>query len=98
MVYHTTFEGLHHWHHKMFEKFGWMILAKNEAVNNDNGKVRKHMTEKIKCYLHSIERLHNALEEKIKEVHEEDRKNDLGVLLLDTAKLLKFAQKTLISR
>ena len=95
MVYHITFEGLNHWHHKMFEKFGWMILAKREVQHNHDAKSRKHMREKLKCYVNSVERLCHALEEKLQTIEETDRRNDLEVLLMNAKTLYEFASKTL---
>ena len=65
-----TFEGLHDWHKSMFEKLGWMIMAKE---NN--------MQMKIASYLDSIIRLEKGLESKISYTKDSDRKDDLQILL-----------------
>jgi hypothetical protein len=53
----------------MFEKLGWMILAKRDG----------HM-DKVLSYQNGVKRLRDALEEKIKKTHEKDRKDDLAIL------------------
>jgi len=66
-----TFHGLHHWHKEMFEKLGWMVLAK-----------AKGMDYKITVYKKSIDRLIQSIRHVSKEYEEADRKHDLNVLLM----------------
>jgi hypothetical protein len=66
----ATTHGLHHWFKHMFEELGWMVLAKDYG-----------MTDKVAVYKHSIERLKCALETKIKNVHDSDKKEDLAIML-----------------
>ena len=53
----------------MFEELGWMILAKHHGFY-----------DKINVYKNSIDRLKLAIEQKMKSVHEKDRKDDLAIL------------------
>jgi len=64
-----TFHGLHEWTKAMFEKLGWMLLAKRDG----------HM-DKALSYQNGVKRLRDALEEKIKKTREKDRKDDLTIL------------------
>ena len=80
----ATFYGLHKWETAMFEKFGWMVLAKNEGNNL-----------KIKSYMHSIHCLKEMLIKKMGEVNEKDRKDDLKILHDDACILWKAATKLL---
>ena len=50
----TTMLGLHEWYTAMFEKLGWMILAKHKKYN-----------DKISAYKNSIKHLKAELEQKI---------------------------------
>jgi hypothetical protein len=65
-----TFCGLGHWHKAMFEKLGWMVLAKKMGY-----------TDKIETYRNSIRRLQEAIEHKLKHhTHDYDRKEDLKIM------------------
>lgn len=65
----ATMHGLHHWHDAMFEKLGWMVLAKEHG-----------MMDKVISYKASVERLKKSIEHKIKHVKETDRKTDLKIM------------------
>ena len=65
-----TFCGLSHWHKAMFEKLGWMILAKKMGYH-----------DKIQTYRNSIRRLKEAIEHKLKHhTQDHDRKEDLKIM------------------
>jgi hypothetical protein len=72
-----TLCGLHHWHEAMFEKLGWMLLAK-----------RNGWTDKVMTYKNSIQRLEYAIEHRWKQVKDADTKQDLYIML-DNVKCLK---------
>lgn len=82
--YDATFYGLHKWETAMFEKLGWMVLAKNEGNSL-----------KIKAYMYSIICLKNKLMKKMQEVHEKDHKDDLKILHDDVCILWKASVKLL---
>jgi len=82
--YPATTHGLKKWHQAMFEKLGWMILAK-----------KKRYTEKVGSYLISLSRLQNKLECKIQSVKDEDKKNDLKIMLVDVNILVEHAKRDL---
>jgi len=82
--HNATFYGLHKWETTMFEKLGWMVLAKNEGN-----------TLKIKSYMDTIHRLKDMLMKKIDQVQEKDRKDDLKILHDDACILWRAAAKLL---
>jgi hypothetical protein len=82
MTHKTTFHGLHLWHKKLYEKLGYIHLAKQYGYH-----------EKVRMYKGSIDRLIDAIKDKVKDTHDVDRKNDLGILLDHTRSLRSFAKK-----
>ena len=69
--YSATMSGLNHWHKAMFEQLGWMVLAKEKY----------HLYDKIASYKNSVDRLKEAIECKMTQIREKDRKDDLKILL-----------------
>lgn len=72
-TYDCTFHGLHEWHNKMFEKLGWMAMALDH-----------HNKLKIDAYLDGINRLMECLKSKHDKTRDEDRRDDLMILLENT--------------
>jgi hypothetical protein len=65
----ATFHGIHHWFKAMFEELGWMILAKERG-----------MMDKVMTYKNSVNRLRMAIEKKLKNTRDVDRKDDLKIM------------------
>lgn len=65
----ATYMGLHNWTHAMFEKLGWMVLAK--AYGQDF---------KVNAYKKSLNYLLKSIDGKIKKTHDPDKIADLQVL------------------
>jgi len=80
----ATFYGLHKWEMKIFERLGWMVLAKNERNSL-----------KIKAYFQCIHTLKSSLHKKMEDVEEKDRKDDLKILHDQACILWRAATKLL---
>jgi len=78
----TTFKGLNKWYKGMFEKLGWMVLAKEYG-----------MTDKVKVYVNSLYRIHMAIDQKMKKTEDHDRMEDLRVMKKNVQILLTHVQK-----
>lgn len=74
----ATMQGLTRWYVSMFEKLGWMVLAKKLG----------DMEHKINAYKESLNRIEEKIECKINTVKELDHKNDLHIMLKNI-KILK---------
>jgi hypothetical protein len=79
----ATMYGLITWYEEMFEKIGWMVLAKSKGG----------MGDKIVAYKNSLTRLQEKLKCKINEVTNKDNKNDLRIMLVNITILLNHANK-----
>ena len=80
----VTFHGLNHWYKHLFEKLGWMILAKH------NG-----MTDKTSNYINSLKRFKHSLEYKLKHTKSPDQKEDIRVMHHNICILYEHAEKDL---
>lgn len=69
--YDCTFYGLHKWHKHMFEKLGWIAIAKTHDHDDVN----------IMGYKDSISRLKQCLIDKKGKTKDSDRKDDLQILI-----------------
>jgi len=78
----TTYKGLQQWYKSVFEKLGWMILAKDRG-----------MTDKITAYVNSLYRIHTAIQQKIQTTSDKDRLQDLSLMEKNIKVLLSHAQK-----
>jgi len=78
----ATMHGLNKWFEDMFEKLGWMVLA----------KARGHK-DKIKSNINSLYRLCKASHQKIEKLHEIDRKDDLQILHHNLGILIAHAER-----
>ena len=66
----------------MFEELGWMVLAKERG-----------MTDKIMTYKHSVNRLQQAIEKRLKNTRDHDRKEDLKIMLENVCVLCDHIDK-----
>jgi hypothetical protein len=80
----ATMPGLVMWHKSMFERLGWMVLAK-----------AKGMTQKVKAYKVSVNDLVKSIEHVMKEYEDHNRKHDLKVLLMQARFLRDKANRIL---
>jgi hypothetical protein len=78
----ATFHGLHEWHKNLFEKMGWMVLAKEKGYDY-----------KIADYKKSINRLMESLKHVMGEYTDLDSKHDLKVLMTHVECLKAFVAK-----
>jgi hypothetical protein len=84
--YDCTYLGLHKWHDAMFEKLGWMAMA------------QQHRNElKIRAYNEGIQHLLECLHRKHRDTIDQDRKNDLHILITNVECLKSCANKLLDS-
>ena len=77
-----TYPGIVKWYHAMFEKLGWMILAKEYG-----------MDDKIVSYKKSIQRLKDGIITKQKDMEDHDKLKDLEIMLKNVNILMKHANK-----
>lgn len=64
-----TFHSMQNWYIHLFEKLGWMILAKTRGMN-----------DKISLYKTSLNRFKDAVDHKLKHTKDNDRRHDLKVM------------------
>ena len=79
-MFPKTYHGLEKWHCHLFQKFGWMLIAKESGRELELGN-----------YLECIDHLIKGLQEKIAITEERDRINDLSGLLESSQILYKYA-------
>ena len=65
----ATFNGLGHWCKHLFEELCWMILAKSYG-----------MMDKVSIYKASVKRIICAIEQKIKNIKDSDKIDDLKIM------------------
>jgi hypothetical protein len=75
-----TYPGLVRWYHTMFEKLGWMLLAKEHNFD-----------DKIVAYKNSIRHLKEGIIKKHKEMEDHDKRRDLEIMLHNVEILIKHA-------
>jgi len=68
-VHEVTYDGLNHWYKHLFEHLGWMLLAQKYGYK-----------DKISTYKSSIMRLKKALEMKLADLDDPDKKKDIKIM------------------
>ena len=81
----ATMQGIIQWYTHMFEKLGWMVLAKSKGG----------MDDKIISYKKSLKRLEEKIKCKIESVHCIDQNTDLIIMLENVYILTEHAMKDL---
>lgn len=79
-----TQHGLEKWQKGMFEKLGWMVLAKEKGLDY-----------KVQTYKKSLDRLIASIKHVSSEYESHNRKHDLNVTLLNVMCLKSFVDKHL---
>ena len=79
--HHTTMDGLSCWHKRLFEHFGWMILAKAKGYGY-----------KIPAYKRGIKDFIKSAEQLNRDYKNGNRKHDVKVLMKNVKVLDKFAK------
>ena len=82
--YASTMKSIHGCYVALFEKFGWMILAKAKGYDY-----------KVSAYKKSIQNLERTIQHVMSEYESENRKHDLGVLLIHLYVLRQHVMKHL---
>jgi hypothetical protein len=80
--YANTLPGLYKWHIALFEKLGWIILAKEKGY-----------ASKVVEYKKSIGHLITSIKHVMDEYESRNRKHDLRVLLMHVEVLQEYAAK-----
>ena len=78
----TTFVWANLWYKNVFEKLGWIVLAKAEAQD-----------DKVHAYVNDVQRLYYQLDCKIKDTRDHDRKKDLRIMHKNIKCLLEHIHK-----
>ena len=76
----ATFAGLEEWNKRLFEKLGWMHLAKSNITSKSN-ELKNFSLHKIKMYKKEVTFLGLAILNKYNSITENDRKSDLKILM-----------------
>ena len=79
----ATMYGLQQWYVSMFEKLGWMVLAKSKG----------HMNDKNISYKLSLNRLEEKIICKINTTFDADKQTDLKLMLRDVRILIDHVHK-----
>ena len=84
LPFNGTQAGIDKWHDVMFEKLGWMVLAKGKGLDY-----------KIVAYKKSLDRLITMINKVSSEYESHNRKHDLNVTLLNIKYLKSYVDEHL---
>ena len=79
----ATYAGLKEWYKSMFEKLGWIILAKSKG----------YMEDKVDSYKKGLYRLQDKLECKMNEIQDPDKKTDLSIMNKNVSVLIAHVNR-----
>lgn len=96
-MHNKTYNSLLKWYKKEVEKFGWLIILKNESFLNHTGKTEKtkFCTYKIYLYIKTLEKLLYTIDNKILSVTCNDKKNDLEIMKLKLSIFIPYVSQYL---
>jgi hypothetical protein len=77
-----TFYNIEVWYKAKFEHLGWMLLAKRDGY-----------TDKVMTYKNGVLRLRDAIDKKIRKIHDKDRKADLIIMKKNVELLIEHIDK-----
>jgi len=77
-----TFYNIEVWYKAKFEHLGWMLLAKRDGY-----------TDKVMTYKNGVLRLRDAIDKKIRKIHDKDRKADLIIMKKNVEFLIEHIDK-----
>jgi len=77
--YAGTYHGVHKWYIAMFEKLGWMLLAKAKGNHS-----------KVAEYKKSVDRMIRTMEHIKSEYEDHNKIHDLNVLLMNSRVLQEY--------
>jgi len=96
-MHNKTYHSLLKWYKKEIEKFGWLIILKNESYNNsvETSEKTKFCTYKIYLYIKTLEKLLYTINSKISSVTDNDKKNDLQIMKLKLSIFIPYVSQYL---
>ena len=84
--YESTYHGLENWFSNLFERLGWMVLAKEH-----------HDANKLQCYIDSIDKWTRMATHKRNDTKYDEKREDLDIMLRKMTVLTTFVRKNLFT-
>jgi len=79
VAHDATFHGIHQWFKHVVEHLGWMVICKNEI--------------KINAYKNSVNELRAAVENRLRDTEDKDRKKDLEIIMKKLKIFIEHVEK-----